>query len=74
MFFRAKSSLKYTYLQLVEGFRQGKQVCQRVIATLGRLDQFQTSGTLDCLLQSGTHLFQHSAVLSTPAQTPPNPG
>ena len=72
MFFRTKSSSKYTYLQLVEGFRQGKQVRQRVLATLGRLDQLQASGALDRLLQSGARLSEHSAVLSArpPADDP----
>ena len=63
MLFRTKSSSHYTYLQLVQGFRQGKKVRQRVIATLGRLDQLQASGALDRLLQSGARLSEHSAVL-----------
>ena len=73
MFFRAKTSSKHTYLQLVEGFRQGKKVRQRVIATLGRLDQLQASGALDRLLQSGARLSEHSAVLSA-LPPPDDPG
>ena len=73
MFFRTKSSSKHTYLQLVEGFRQGKKVRQRVIATLGRLDQLQASGALDRLLQSGARLSEHSAVLSA-LPPPDDPG
>ncbi len=73
VFFRTKSSSHYTYLQLVEGFRQGKKVRQRVIATLGRLDQLQASGALDRLLQSGARLSEHSAVLSA-LPPPDDPG
>jgi hypothetical protein len=40
------------YLQIVESFRQGGRVRQRVIATLGRLDQLQAGGALDGLLRS----------------------
>ena len=39
MFARTKKSGKYEYLQIVENHREGEKVNQRVIATLGRLDQ-----------------------------------
>jgi hypothetical protein len=37
----------YEYLQLVEGTRQGGQVRQRVVATLGRIDELKATGQLD---------------------------
>jgi transposase len=37
----------YEYLQLVEGRREGGKVRQRVVATLGRLDELKASGQLD---------------------------
>jgi len=40
------------YLQLVESRREAGTVRQRVVATLGRRDELQTSGRLDGLLES----------------------
>lgn len=37
----------YEYLQLVEGYRDGGRVRQRVVATLGRVDELKASGQLD---------------------------
>ena len=37
----------YEYLQLVEGYRDGAKVRQRVVATLGRVDELKASGQLD---------------------------
>lgn len=37
----------HEYLQLVEGRREGGKVRQRVVATLGRLDELKASGQLD---------------------------
>jgi hypothetical protein len=37
----------YEYLQLVEGRRQGGKVRQRVVATLGRVDELKATGQLD---------------------------
>ena len=41
MFVRAKKSGRYEYLQVVQNERVGGRVRQRVIATLGRVDQLQ---------------------------------
>ena len=38
------------YLQIVESFRDGQSVRQRVICTLGRLDLLQKSGQIDALV------------------------
>jgi hypothetical protein len=40
----------HQYLQIVESYRTGKEVRQRVICNLGRLDQLQDSGELDRLI------------------------
>src|SRR6266511_6417354 len=37
----------HEYVQLVEGRREGGKVRQRVVATLGRLDELKASGMLD---------------------------
>lgn len=64
MYLRQKSSKGYTYVQLVEGYRDQGKVRQRVIATLGRLDQLQSSGQLDSFLHSAARYAQNAAVLS----------
>ena len=64
MFLRTKSNGKRTYLQLVESSRSGPKVRQRVLATLGRLDQLQDSGALDRLLLSVSRFCEHAAVLA----------
>ncbi|MBT9147546.1 MAG: hypothetical protein DDT32_01304 [Syntrophomonadaceae bacterium] len=52
MFVRTKSSGKYIYLQIVENSWEKGKVKQRVIATLGRLDQLQMSLRVDGLIKS----------------------
>jgi hypothetical protein len=42
MYFRRKQSKGRFYLQIVESHRTGDQVRQRVIATLGRLDELES--------------------------------
>ena len=63
MYFRRKQSQGRIYLQIVESQRTGTQVRQRVIATLGRLDELEASGQLDRLLRSGARFVQQSLVL-----------
>ncbi|HWW20088.1 MAG TPA: IS1634 family transposase [Steroidobacteraceae bacterium] len=63
MYFRRKQSQGRIYLQIVESHRTGDQVRQRVIATLGRLDELEASGQLDRLLRSGARFVQQSMVL-----------
>src|SRR5512147_2647884 len=64
MFFRTKTSGPRTYLQIVENRWEDGRPRQRVIATLGRLDQLQQSGQLDALLASGARLSQSVLLLS----------
>lgn len=52
MFARTKKSGKYEYLQVVENHREGPKVSQRVIATLGRLDQMHAKGEVETLVRS----------------------
>jgi len=52
MFIRKKGTGQYSYLQLVENHREGTKVIQRVLCTLGRVDQLISSGTTDALLRS----------------------
>lgn len=62
MFFRTKKSGRYEYLQIVENRWEGGASKQRVIATVGRLDQLRDSGGLDGLLASGAR-FSENALL-----------
>jgi len=68
MFFRTKTSGPRTYLQVVENRWEGGRSRQRVVATLGRLDQLQDSGQLDGLLASGARLARSVLLLSEHAQ------
>ena len=64
MFFRQKRSGDYVYLQIVENRWEKGRSKQRVIATVGRLDELQQSGQLDGLLQSGAKFAEAVLVLS----------
>src|SRR5262249_849605 len=55
------------YLQIVESRRDGDQVRQQVIATLGRFEQLQTSGQLERLVRSGARFAAKALVLSAAA-------
>src|SRR6266851_2539434 len=68
MFFRTKKSGSRSYLQIVENRWENGRSRQRVVATLGRLDQLQESGQLDALLVSGAHLAHSVLLLSAHAQ------
>lgn len=52
MFARVKKSGRYEYLQIVENNRSAGKVQQRVIATVGRLDQLQSKGGVETLIRS----------------------
>ena len=52
MFVRVKPSGPRHYLQIVENYRENGRVHQRVLATLGRVDQLAASGNVDGLMRS----------------------
>jgi len=52
MFARVKKSGKYQYLQIVENRKLKGKVVQRVIATVGRMDQLQEKGRIETLIRS----------------------
>src|SRR5271166_902136 len=60
---RWRGSQGRIYLQIVESQRSGDAVRQRVIATLGRLDELEASGQLDRLLRSGARFVRQAMVL-----------
>src|ERR1039457_7114034 len=69
MFFRQKRSGEHVYLQIVENRWEKGRSKQRVIATVGRLDQLQKSGQLDGLLQSGAKFAESVMVLAAHRQS-----
>jgi transposase len=64
MFFRQKKSGNRVYLQIVENRWEGGRSKQRVIATLGRLDQLQQKGQLEGLLRSGARFCESVLLLA----------
>jgi transposase len=52
MFVRLKKTGSYQYLQIVQTYREGKKVKQRVISTLGRLEELQEKGEIESILTS----------------------
>src|SRR3989304_7828257 len=52
MFARIKKSGRKEYLQLVENRREGKKIAQRVIATLGRMDELRAGGDIEAIIRS----------------------
>ena len=65
MFVRIKRSGPREYLQIVENFREGKKVRQKVIANLGRLDILRTTGALDSITTSLAQLSENVAAISS---------
>jgi Transposase DDE domain len=63
VYFRRKTSAGRAYLQIVESRREGDQVRQQVIATLGRYEDLKASGQLERLLRSGARFAEKAMVL-----------
>lgn len=62
MFARVKKSGKYQYLQIVENRKVKGKVKQRVIATIGRMDQLQAKDRIETLIRSLSR-FSEKALL-----------
>lgn len=67
MYFRVKRTGPYPYLQVVQSYRDGQQVRQHVIATLGRLDVLQATGQMDRLIRSGVRFCEKVVVIDAHA-------
>ena len=65
MFARIKKSGKYHYLQIVENNKVKSQVKQRVIATIGRLDQLQEKGRVETLIRSLSRYSEKAMLILT---------
>src|SRR5262249_8607131 len=64
MFFRTTKSGPRAYLQLVENHWQDGRPRQRVLATLGRIEELRQRDAIDGLLRSGARFAQKLLVLS----------
>ncbi len=64
MFFRTKKSGPRAYLQIVENHWQDGRPRQRVLLTLGRVEELQEREAVDSLLRSGARFVQKLLVLS----------
>ena len=62
MFVRVKKSGKNRYLQVVEAYRDNGEPRQRVIGTLGRVEECEKEGVIDSLIASLSR-FEHRALL-----------
>jgi Transposase DDE domain len=65
MFVRVKKIGGYEYLYLVENVREGGRHVQRVIKSLGRRDEVESSGLLDGLIASAARHSRRTIVLSS---------
>ena len=55
MYFRRKTSAGRAYLQIVESHRDGDQVRQQVIATLGRFEVEKAPPTTESIVRCRRH-------------------
>ena len=63
MFARVKKSGKYQYLQIVENRKEKGKVKQRVIATVGRMDQLQAKGRVETLIRSLSRFSEQTLLI-----------
>lgn len=64
MFFRTKKSGPRAYVQLVENHWQDGRPRQRVLATLGRIEDLRERDAIDSLLRSGARFAQKLLILT----------
>ena len=63
MFARIKKSGKYQYLQIVENRKEKGKVKQRVIATIGRMDQLQAKDRVETLIRSLSRFSERALMI-----------
>jgi transposase len=70
MFVRVKKTGEYQYLQIVQTYREGRKVKQRVVSTLGRLDKLQEKGEVDGIINSLSKYSSNVLMLLTSKSLP----
>ena len=63
MFARIKKSGKYQYLQIVENKKEKGKVKQRVIATVGRMDELEAKGRIETLVRSMSRFSERTMLV-----------
>jgi transposase len=71
MFARVKKSGQYEYLQLVENKKVDKKTKQRVIATIGRVDELKEKGRIESLIRSLSR-FSEKTLMILSGQSEPD--
>jgi len=70
MFARIKKSGRNEYLQLVENRREGKKISQRVVATIGRMDELQAGGSIETIIRSLSRLSEKIVMILSARDNP----
>ena len=70
MFLRVKKTSSRHYLQIVESYRDQGRVRQRVIGTIGRMDELSVRGQVDQLLRSLAKYSERAVLLLAGASDP----
>ena len=70
MFLRVKKTTNHSYLQIVESYREEGRVRQRVIGTIGRIEELQARGQVDQLLRSLAKYSERAILLLAGASDP----
>ena len=68
MFARIKKSGRNEYLQFVENHRDSNKISQRVVATIGRMDKLQKTGTIETLIRSLSRFSAKNLPMLSPGE------
>ena len=58
MFLKTTKSKKFTYVQLIQGYRQGDKVKHKVLINLGRLDRLQKDASWEGIVDKLSELMK----------------
>lgn len=70
MFARIKKSGRNEYLQLVENRREGKKISQRVVATIGRMDELKKGGNIETIIRSLSRFSEKTTLVLSARNNP----
>jgi transposase len=70
MFARIKKSGRNEYLQLVENRREGKKISQRVVATIGRMDELKEGGHIETIIRSLSRFSEKTTLVLSARNNP----
>jgi hypothetical protein len=64
MYVKTTKSKTHTYVQLVQGFRDGDKVKHKVLVNLGRLDQLQKDASWDGIISKLSELMNLKSIVN----------